>query len=728
MMRDLFSRRAAQTYATLLLSALMSVTAAHAQRVPEPDPDDGMTFRAIALHDVRSDVLNTFGTQPEATAIDETTLANWFAWLADTGHHPVSLTQIERARAGGPPLPPRAVLLTFDDGYASAYDKVFPLLKQFRFPAVMALVTGWMDGSRRPQTPPQPPLMTWDQAREMARSGLVEFATHSHDMHRGILANPQGNLQPAASTLRYDPGSQRYETPERQARRIEADLRTSREIIESKTGQTVRAVVWPYGAYSDRALAAARRAGLPLALSLEEGPNGPDVSLDRIRRGLATYDMTVPDFTLLRAPEGEGVVDPINRAMHIDLDYVYDPDPVQQEANLSRLLERVLAIGPSSVFLQAFADPDGDGAADMLYFPNRHLPVRADLFNRVAWQLRTRTHVRVYAWMPVMAFRPVAGDPMAARTVLPVGPERYARLSSFDPAAREYIAEIYEDLAQHASFGGLLFHDDAMLADDEDASPPALAAYRAWGLPGDIAAIRADPAAMARWTAGKTRHLTDFTLMLADRVRQWHPDILTARNLFTRPILQPESQAWFAQDLAQSIDAYDYTAVMAMPYMEQADNPDTWLKTLVARVAEHPRGLSRTLFELQSRDWRTGRPIDDEVMARHFALLRQAGARHLAYYPDDFHRDQPALAVARAGVSVRTTLAGTERGLTTPPTLAPEAAAAPLLPIDAAATDRPQSARAYRPQSIVSPETLSRLRDQRAVSRWPGESKNAAHP
>lgn len=56
--------------------------------------------------------------------------------------------------------------------------------------------------------------------------------------------------------------------------------------------------------------------------------------------------------------------------------------------------------------------------------------------------------------MPVLAFILPTGDAMAARTVQSTGAERYARLSPFDPQAREYIAEIYEDLARHATFAG----------------------------------------------------------------------------------------------------------------------------------------------------------------------------------------------------------------------------------------------------------------------------------
>lgn len=75
--------------------------------------------------------------------------------------------------------------------------------------------------------------------------------------------------------------------------------------------------------------------------------------------------------------------DPV-RVMHVDLDYVYDPNPVQQAKNIDKLVQRVYDMKISHVFLQAFSDPQGDGTVKSLYFPNRWLPMRADLFNFVS--------------------------------------------------------------------------------------------------------------------------------------------------------------------------------------------------------------------------------------------------------------------------------------------------------------------------------------------------------
>lgn len=657
--------RAAMLWLVIAAASALALPA-FAQPLPPADPDDGLSFRVLSFHDVRTGVRASFEQSPDETAVDDSTLAEVFAWLQYNGYHPVSLQQIVDARAGGKPLPAQPVLLTFDDGYRSAYTKVFPLLKRYNYPALFALVTSWLDVPEGQlvhwgdKPAPRENFLLWPEAAEMARSGLVEFASHTDAMHTGVLANPQGNMLPSAATHRYDPKTGRYEDDDTYVRRIEADLRRSREIIEARTGARVRATVWPYGAYNTAALEASKRAGMPITFTLDDGANTPAVPLTRIRRALAAYDNQAPEYAqLLRNPVG-GEVRPVNRVMHVDLDYVYDPDPAQQERNLSALIDRVAAVRPRSVFLQAYADPDGDGVADALYFPNRHLPMRADLFSRAAWQLRTRTGVKVYAWMPVTAFRLPASNPLATHTVMAQGgkmpADRYHRLTPFDPAVRTLVGDIYEDLGRYAFFEGVLFHDDATLSDDEDASPAALATYAKWGLPPDVAAIRADPALTARWTAAKTRYLIDFTHELAARLGAWRPALETARNLYARPVLEPQAEQWFAQNYEASLAAYDYVALMAMPRMEQEADADAWLARLARRAADTPRGLDGTVFELQARDWRTGKPVADAELARQWTLLQRAGVRHLGYYPDDFLNNQPSLDVVRRAISVRTLL------------------------------------------------------------------------
>ncbi len=625
------------------------------------------SFIALAYHNVED-------TDPDQHYVGVSTekLIAQLSWLQREGYHPVSVDDLLAARDGIRALPDKAVLLSFDDGYESFYTRVFPILKAFHFPAVLALVGDWLEGGadssvtytgdKTVAPPPDAPsvqfgdlivkrslFLTWDQIREMAGSGLVEIASHSYDAHRGILANPQGNSEPDVTTRRFDPIAGAYVADARERQDLQTDSARMAGKIAAELGHAPRVMVWPYGEHNELAISVAAHNNMPITFTLVDGAASLD-HLASVPRHLINPDPPLGEFvTELRSFTS---VPPI-RVVQVDLDYVYDPDPDQQERNIGKLVQRIYNMQISTVFLQAFADPQGTGLAQQVYFPNRLLPMRADLFNRVSWQLRTRAHVAVFAWMPVLAFdfgdsvaKTLAFDPKDGSAAPDA--KAYARVSVFDPEARRKVMSLYEDLARNAPFDGLLFHDDALLSDFEDASIPARAAYVAGGLPDDIGVIRADPALMQRWTLLKTDALIEFTGELTAQARLYRAPLLTARNLYARAVLDPASEQWFAQNLDRFLAAYDYTAVMAMPAMEEvpAGEADAWLKRLVATVATRPDGLKRTIFELQATDWRASKDggdmtIPTEVLAHEMRLLMRQGALNFGYYPDDFVADHP---------------------------------------------------------------------------------------
>jgi len=629
---------------------MLSLPAALAlPRGTEASPGPGRAA-AIAYHEIGEDGPGRF------YSLSQSALVQHVSFLQQDGWHFIGIDALLAARDGRRPLPDKALLLSFDDGYDDYYTRVFPLLRAFNAPGVFALVTSWMETPAGGTfdyggTPtPRRALLSWAQAREMQASGLCEFASHSHDLHHGVLANPQGNVEPAAVTRIWN--GTRYETDAEWTRRIAGDLSRASAIIGSRLGRRPRVMVWPYGRYNMEAVGIARRVGMPVAMTLDPEPLRLD-RLDRIGRLLTMGDPGVGDIDrALRFDERVR-----ERVLHIDLDHVHDDDPSQAARNLDALIERVARLGPSHVYLQAFADPDGDGVAEALYFHNRHLPMRADLFNRVAWQLATRAGVQVFAWMPVLAFAmPGTELVLSTRDGTPApDPEQYRRLTPFSARNLALVREIYEDLAKHAAFAGLLFHDDAFLSDFEDASPSALAAYRAAGLPGDIAALRADPATMARWTAFKTQALIGFTQSLTEAARRWRTPLATARNLYAQPVLNPAAEAWFAQSLPSFLAAYDRTAVMAMPSMENAPDADDFLRALFQRVAAQPQGLAKTVFEIQAVDWRhrPARPIPARTLRAQLRLLQRLGAHNMGWYPDDFIQGLPEAAIVQDVISAR---------------------------------------------------------------------------
>ena len=66
-------------------------------------------------------------------------------WLDEHGYEAVTLDQVEDAWYERGELPPRPVVLTFDDGYLSQYVAAFPTLQHFHWPGVLNLVAAGAD-------------------------------------------------------------------------------------------------------------------------------------------------------------------------------------------------------------------------------------------------------------------------------------------------------------------------------------------------------------------------------------------------------------------------------------------------------------------------------------------------------------------------------------------------------------------------------------------------------
>lgn len=576
-------------------------------------------------------------------------------WLIENGYHFINVDDILNYRKHGKALPSKAVLISFDDGYHSVYVNAYPILKKYKIPSVIALVGSWLQKEDKVDFSgniiPRSEFLSQKEIKEMVASGLVEVASHSYATHKGIMGNPQGNMEPAIRTRQWLSDKQVYEDEKTYEKRIYNDLAENNKFLKNYTGEKPRVMVWPYGHYNKEVRRIAERLGMSVGLTLDDGSNTAITPLWGLRRILVEGKMTLKDLEVNMLVRNANYTDDARttKAAHIDLDYIYDPNPIQQEKNLGDLLERIKRLGVNTIYLQAFADPDANGAADYVYFPNRNIPMRADLFNRVSWQIGTRTQVkRIYAWMPMIAWQLPQKNSAVKDTVvtMQVDPTHlnmgYPRLSPFSPKARKVIKEIYEDLAKSSYIDGILFHDDVTLSDFEDDSDAAHAQYKKWGLSQTVTAIRNNKKQFQKWTKLKTDYLDAFAMELAQIVRDEQPGLKTARNLYAQVALNKDAQEWYAQSLRESIKHYDYTAIMAMPYMEQASDPKEFYEKIVHNIKQEECGMERTVMELQTVDWRKdSEPISSDELSKTIEHLYDLGVHHIAYYPDNLYKNNP---------------------------------------------------------------------------------------
>lgn len=147
--------------------------------------------------------------------------AEQLGYLRDAGYYSVSLKTWGEAIAHKQPLPGRAIVLTFDDGYLDFLTYAYPILQTYGFSATVFLVADQVGKSNQWDTVygERVPLMDWSQIRQLQAQG-IEFGSHTVT-HRPLTALS------AAEVVR--------------------EGGRSRTLITQELGIPVQTIAYPYG-------------------------------------------------------------------------------------------------------------------------------------------------------------------------------------------------------------------------------------------------------------------------------------------------------------------------------------------------------------------------------------------------------------------------------------------------------------------------------------------------
>ena len=200
--------------------------------------------------------------------------------LAENGYRPLrSADEFLACLNRRQPLPPRSVLLTFDDGLANLYTVAFPLLRAHGMAAVAFVVPGFIG---------QPGFCTWDQLREMHGSGAIDVQSHTL-FHRYATRWPR--IVPCLDAAeRCQAEAQRYLS-------MAEDYCLARERLEEQLRKPVRHLCYPDYDGTAESVAFSRQAGYVSnfwGLVHDRGVNRPGDDPFRVARILDDYILRLP--------------------------------------------------------------------------------------------------------------------------------------------------------------------------------------------------------------------------------------------------------------------------------------------------------------------------------------------------------------------------------------------------------------------------------------------------
>lgn len=206
--------------------------------------------------------------------------------LAKHGYRALSTSEFGAFMAGEP-VPPKSILITFDDGYLDNWVYAHPVLERYGMKATLFVVTGLIgEGPVRPyagqsaslpETPthkvakeymfsdePDRVMLRWSEIQAMQEAGTFEFHSHTH-------THTRWDLQCA--------------TAQQKCERMQGELSQSRATLVKHLGSVSDHFCWPQGYVDEDYLRLAHEAGFRHLYTTDAyGQNLPGGRIDHIYR------------------------------------------------------------------------------------------------------------------------------------------------------------------------------------------------------------------------------------------------------------------------------------------------------------------------------------------------------------------------------------------------------------------------------------------------------------
>jgi len=241
----------------VLLVTLCHVAAAHSApndlKKNAPALSQGVNVPILLYH--------RFGpTVADGMTITTPVFESHLRYLRDNGYTVIPLHQlVDWYLKKGPPPPARSVVIVEDDAHKSVYTDMLPLARKYNVPVTVFVYPSAISNAKY--------AMTWDQIRELKKTGLFDFQSHTY-WHPNFKKDRK-KMKPAE-----------FE------KSVTMQLVKSKAKIEKELGVKVEMLAWPFGIYDDYLLRKAADAGYIATFTIERRHATPSESVAKLPRYL----------------------------------------------------------------------------------------------------------------------------------------------------------------------------------------------------------------------------------------------------------------------------------------------------------------------------------------------------------------------------------------------------------------------------------------------------------
>ncbi len=200
----------------------------------------------------------TSGNSRDRLEVSGAQFEEQMSYLKRNGYTVVPLADFDAFIRGKKQLPKKSVVVTIDDGYRSIYSIAYPIIQRHRIPVTAYIYTDFIGSGAG---------LTWTQAKEMSRSGLIDIQSHTKSHSK---LSERGKSETASAY----------------AARIDAELETSRATIARQIGAPVIYLAYPYGGTNAPISEKARAAGYANSTTVIRGVNAAFAPHHLLRRDM----------------------------------------------------------------------------------------------------------------------------------------------------------------------------------------------------------------------------------------------------------------------------------------------------------------------------------------------------------------------------------------------------------------------------------------------------------
>lgn len=181
-------------------------------------------------------------------------------YLKNNGYETVFVSELSDYVRNGAPLPEKPVIITLDDGYYNNYVYALPILKKYNMKASIAVVGKFTDiFSNADSHNANYSHMTWDDIKEIAKSGYIEISNHTYDMH--------------GTKERFGCFKMKSETNEQYHDVLTKDVLKMQELLKENSDVDCKVFTYPYGKIYNGSVPIIKEMGFLASLSCYEKIN-----------------------------------------------------------------------------------------------------------------------------------------------------------------------------------------------------------------------------------------------------------------------------------------------------------------------------------------------------------------------------------------------------------------------------------------------------------------------